>query len=340
MADNSTLLTRIVLRNDTSVNWSTLNPIPLKGEMCVEIDSGKFKFGDGMHAYNELEYGKGDEIDASELPIGKDLVFTTAFGKYQPDSSGSVTVPCKNWSFVELMQNAFSEEKQPSVTQPSISISCPQAKAYEVGTKVTPSYSTSFNKGKYQYGPDTAVTVASYAVSDGTNSLETASGSFPEITVADAINYKITVTAQHTAGAQPLTNLGNPASVQAIQAGSKSASSGAITGFRAMFAGSSTSAVELNSANIRGLEHNVGAPKNYDLNIIEGARQVIIALPEAKTLKAVKDVNAFGTDIVASFVKSSIAVEGVDGYTAANYNVYVYAPSTALGANTYNVEIA
>ena len=336
---NKELKARIALRNDTKENWTSVNPVLLKGEIGIETDTNQMKAGDGTTAWNNLEYLNGGEVDISSLVLGKDLVFTEPFGKYTPDSSGSVTIDSSEMSIIDLLESAFSEEKQPTVTQPSASISMPEAKSYEVGTKVTPKYTVSFNKGKYQYGPDTGVTATSYSVSDGTNTLTTATGSLPELTVADGMNYKLTATVAYGAGAQPVTNLGNPASVEGIKAGSTKATSGTITGYRAMFAGSKTAPIELNSANIRGLI-NVGAAKNYTLSVVEGAKQVVIALPADKTLKNVKDQNAFGTDIVASFIKSNVDVEGVGGYAVQSYNVYVYTPEAALGANKYDIVIA
>ena len=56
-------------------------------------------------------------------------------------------------------------------------------------------------------------------------------------------------------------------------------------------------------------------------------------------MKAVADVGAFGTDIVSSFVKSTVAVDGANAH-AKDYNVYVYTPAVELGANTYNVTLA
>ena len=331
------LKAKIILNNKTAVEFSTTNPVLLKGELGIEIDTGLMKVGDGVKAWNELDYT--NDVNVSDLPLGQEFKFTRAFGKYSPDASGSYTIDATEMSINDLLESAFADELQPAVTQPSVSITMSQAKAYEVGTKVTPSYTTSFNKGKYTYGPDTGVTVSNYSVSDGTNTVEGATGSFPELTVSDGANYKLTVTATHGAGATPLTNLGNTATVAGISAGTKTATSGTITGYRAMFAGSKTAPIELNSANIRGLT-NVGAAKNYNLSVVEGAKQVIIALPAGKTLKNVKDVNAFGTDIVASFVMSNVDVEGVGSYTAQSYNVYVYTPEAALGANTYEIVIA
>lgn len=339
MPTNSVLNAKIVLRNDTSINWRTINPILMKGEIGIEMDSRKMKAGDGMTAWNDLDYLAGDEISIEDLPLGKTFKFTKPFGKYVPGSSGNVEVDATEMSITDLLIDAYSEVIQPKITQPSCSINCPQAKAYEVGTKITPSYSVSFNKGSYTYGPDTGVTVVSYQVTDGTAEFTAATGSYPELTVSDGINYKLNVTVNYSNGAKPYDNLGGEATVEGIAAGSCKATSGAITGYRSMFVGSNTAALELNSANIRGLT-NVGAAKNYNLNVVEGARQVIIALPAGKTLKSVKDQNAFGTDIVASFVMSNVNVEGKDSYTAQSYNVYVYAPDAALSANVYEITIA
>lgn len=55
MAD-VTLNVRHVQRNDTYSNWQTKNPILLLGEIAYEIDTNKFKIGDGVAEYNSLPY--------------------------------------------------------------------------------------------------------------------------------------------------------------------------------------------------------------------------------------------------------------------------------------------
>lgn len=52
-------MTKIQLRRDTAVNWSTNNPTPSVGEPCFETDTGKLKIGDGITAYNSLPYQGG-----------------------------------------------------------------------------------------------------------------------------------------------------------------------------------------------------------------------------------------------------------------------------------------
>ena len=52
---------RIQLRNDTAENWTTKNPLLLKGEMGVEIDTRKIKIGNGTDRWTALEYSGVDE---------------------------------------------------------------------------------------------------------------------------------------------------------------------------------------------------------------------------------------------------------------------------------------
>lgn len=53
-------MTKIIQRHDTAANWSTINPVLALGEMGVETDTNKFKFGDGITSYNNLPYAAGE----------------------------------------------------------------------------------------------------------------------------------------------------------------------------------------------------------------------------------------------------------------------------------------
>lgn len=339
---------RLKMRSKPAAEWSEADVL-LKGELGFDTTNKLFKMGDGTTNWTALEafYDPSQitgNIDADTLFFTKDLVFTQAFGKYSPDSSGSVTIPTEtnDMSIQDLLESAFSEEKNPTVTQPSTSVSLTGAGAKEVGTEFTPNWSVGFNAGNYQYGPATGVTATAYAVTDtNSGSASTQTGSFTQFTVEDDTNYKVNVTTTHTAGAVPKTNLGNNYAAGQIQAGTKSASSGAVTGFRSMFAGAVVTPITIDSDGIRGLTGKKGQfAKTFSLTIPEGCKQVVIALPNGHTLTKVLDVGAFGTDIVGSFQLQTAQVEGLNGYTAAEYNVYVYAPDAALGSNTYNVTCA
>lgn len=82
------------------------------------------------------------------------------------------------------------------------------------------------------------------------------------------------------------------------------------------------------------------------MSVVEGAKQVVIAVPSGRKVTKVADEGAFGTDIVNNFTIETVSVGGADataenvGGYAKDYNVYVYAPAAALGANTYTVTVA
>jgi len=72
---------RIQLRNDSAYNWNLHNPIPMKGEMCVETDTGLFKFGDGVTRYKDLPYSASPSLKLTNPPSATDwdhLIGTTA----------------------------------------------------------------------------------------------------------------------------------------------------------------------------------------------------------------------------------------------------------------------
>ena len=53
---NKTINTRIALKVDTSTRWAQSTLVLLKGEMAIESDTRKFKFGDGTSLYSALPY--------------------------------------------------------------------------------------------------------------------------------------------------------------------------------------------------------------------------------------------------------------------------------------------
>lgn len=242
--------------------------------------------------------------------------------------------------------NNFIDEKNPTTTQPSVSLTFSQAKAYEVGTKVTPSYSASLSAGSYTYGPATGVTATAWSVKDTSgNTKTTASGSFPELTVTDGISYKITATATHGAGTVPVTNTGNDYTAGQIPAGSKSATSGAITGYRNTFYGTLTAKTDPTSSVIRGLTGKSGkslaAGNSFTITVPVGALRVMFAYPATlRDVNSVKDVNGMNAEIASGFTKSTVSVYGANSHTAISYKVYIMDFANANDkANKFTVTI-
>lgn len=355
MAD-ITLNTRIQLRNDTEANWLLVanTAIPLAGEICITNDGehkGQFKIGDGVTTWGALPYansGADIQVDASQVMFSQDLVFTEQFGKYVP-SGGKVTVPANGDSLLEVLLNAFATDSNPSITQPSVSISSSSFKAYEVGTNVTPSYTATLNPGSYQYGPATGITATSWSVVDNAaepNTLTTASGSFPQMQVADGTSYSITATASYGAGAIPNTALGQEYADGQIKAGSKSATKGTITGYRNGFYGTTTSQSSgtFESDNIRALTATnkaITAGTVINISIPVGAKSVIFAYPASvRDVNSVQDVNGLNAEVKTAFTQVLVNVAGANGYNPIEYKVYYTNYANANDTqNTYKVTI-
>ena len=59
------MATKIQLRRDTSANWEGTNPILAQGEPGVELDTKKMKVGNGIQAWNDLDYVAGGNEENS-----------------------------------------------------------------------------------------------------------------------------------------------------------------------------------------------------------------------------------------------------------------------------------
>lgn len=348
------LKTRIQLRHDTDANWQLVKDtlVPLIGEACLTTDGpdkGKVKYGDGESTWGQLEYSGGKdivEVDSSIVKFDDNFTFTYAFGKYTPGGDGSVNVPATGKTLDQLLLDAFAEEKNPTIVQPSVSVSSGEMKAYEAGTNVTPKYTATLNKGSYQYGPDTGITASSWNVQFNEELKTEASGTFSEIQVTDSTNLKITATATYADGAIPVTNLGSEYADGQIKAGSKANSTGAITGYRQIFYGINDSTDALTSAIIRSLTSSNKAAAAMTINSIkaqEGTKRIIIAVPQSSGLKvtAANITSSLNADVTSSYVKQSepVQVEGANGFTAVPYDVFVYQPASIDPTEDHKVVI-
>ena len=316
-----------------------------QGDVVIITDTNEIK---SSYQYNQGAWvALNGKVSADNVVLKHDITLAgnyTSIGNVNKGSNSAVsTLYATGKTLTAVLQDIFTQELQPTKTEPSVSLTMSQAGDHEVGTSVKPQYRTKLNAGSYTYGPETGITASAWEVTntDG-GSKDTASGSFDAITVGDNTNYTITAKATYGDGTSANTNLGNIAiPIVKISAGNKSKTSGAIKGYRKSFYGSLINAKDaLASSDIRALAGSgKSSVKSFSVTVVEGAKEVIIAVPTGLTLKSVEDTGAFGTDIVASFVKETVNVEGANSYTAKEYNVYVYKPATALGANTYKVTI-
>ena len=69
---------RILLRRDTSSNWTSGNAVLAVGEIGYETNTGKFKIGDGSTAWTSLGYSIASNLAASVLNDLSDVTITAA----------------------------------------------------------------------------------------------------------------------------------------------------------------------------------------------------------------------------------------------------------------------
>lgn len=83
---------RIQLRRGTSAQWVSSNPILAQGEMGLELDTGKFKFGDGSTPWILLNYPASqylmglNDVQAVSLDDGAVLVYDISINKWVPQT--------------------------------------------------------------------------------------------------------------------------------------------------------------------------------------------------------------------------------------------------------------
>lgn len=263
-------------------------------------------------------------------------------------------------SLTQFHQSIFTAKLQPeNPTQPSISgFSLSGVKAVEAGTKITATNWTqgNFNKGSYQYGPlDTGVVANSWSVSRVTNvpelNIEIATsniagsdnnggtgfiiGDQDGENVVNSLKYTMTV--NHSDGVVAYDNLGgNSNPEKKIIAGSKSVTTAAYTPYRNYFYGSTPTedliSTPVDSSYIRTLTKSNKAYTKGDImvNVKPGDTRVVIAcISTVPGVTRVINTSALNADVTGTFKKSTVKVEGAEGYTSVDYNVWTFEPAEA-----------
>lgn len=93
----SNVQTRIQLRHDTAANWTSVNPILAEGEVGIETDTRKQKFGDGTTAWNNLAYSvntiNNEAFDGQWENFAQNIIPTAVNVNGSTDLPYTVTVP-------------------------------------------------------------------------------------------------------------------------------------------------------------------------------------------------------------------------------------------------------
>lgn len=300
-------------------------------------------------------------VDADKVILRENITLAggyTQVGNLTKSQDGTATFQTKGKSVADILTEIFSKRLQPTITaQPSVTgFALNGAKAVEAGTQVAAaSYGTAeLNPGSYKYGPDTAVVASGWKVERITDKATTEVANAETASLAagsdsnggagfvigdaggDAVaSLKYKATATHGAGVTAKDNLGsdsNPA--VAIAAGTKSKETAAYTPFRNYFYGATAEKPTLNSDYIRSLTKSgkAYAAGTLTINVPVGAQRVAIAcIATAKGVTKVINETAMNADVTSTFVKSTVPVEGANGYSVKTYNVWIFEPAVAYG---------
>lgn len=121
-----TITGKILLRNDTAAKWTSENPVLSKGEIGIEIDTNKFKIGDGTKTWTQLSYA-GTVVAASSTNghITIDGTDTTVYtlptggssiGGVKTTSSGAGTVKINSAGTMQLNTSGATAGSYSKVT--------------------------------------------------------------------------------------------------------------------------------------------------------------------------------------------------------------------------------
>lgn len=323
-----------------------------KGDIFIMkrlIAEGKYSYTGYVYDGTNLVAMDGN-YSAENVYLADDITMAgnyTQVGNLTKTQTGTNTFSTKGKSVAEAFTEIFSKRLQPTITaQPAVSLTFSQAKAYEVGTVVTPTYSASLSAGSYTYGPATGITAQTWEVTNTAGgSATTATGTFDNVTVVDGISYTITAKATYNEGAVANDNLGSPSNpVIKIAAGSASKTSSAITGYRNTFYGTTTDKTALDSDTIRTLTKSGKALANgnkFTITIPVGAVRVVFAYPATlRDVTSVTDTNGLGAEVKSAFTMQKMVVKGAGSDAGIEYKVYTTEFAGPVEtANTYNVTI-
>ena len=359
--------------SDVITNYFTgeNKPTPKKGDVFVvtTVLSGV--------TYEQSAYGYTGEawvamtgnVVADKVIMRENITMAgnyTQVGNQTKTQNGTATFSTKGKSVADVLTDIFSKRLQPTITaQPSVaSFSLTGAAAVEAGTKLAAAtYSaSSLNAGSYTYGPATGVVATNWKVDRITNadttqvvSVAGASltggsdnnggtgfiiGDVGGDNVVSSLKYRVTAT--HGAGVTANDNLGSASSpVIAITAGSKTKDTAAYTPYRNYFYGTSATTPTVDSAYVRTLtkSNKAYAAGTITISVPAGTKRVCVAcLADKRGVTKVINETAMNADVTSTFVKSTVNVEGANGYTAKSYNVWVFEPAVAY-ENTATLKV-
>jgi len=311
---------------------------PFKGDFGIVKEKlspeGKYQYT--AYIYDGENWAAMDgNYDAENVYFQKDITITAPIGVQTIPSSGSKTLATTGKNLKQVFDMIVAEEKNPSTTQPTATLNSSNIGAKEVGTNIAIAYSFATNAGSYTYGPATGVTFSDYEATFNGETLTGATGTFASMQVIDDTNLSISGKCSSSEGAVPLTNLGNPYETGKIAAKNYTPSRGTLTGYRGWFYGyyngdnAIAAPASITSAQLRAFGTKTSFPTTMNTTKMQ---QMFFAAPKGKVSSVAISNAVNGAPLTVT--KGFASVEGANGYTAAEYDLFYVANAVAEGGDS------
>lgn len=247
-------------------------------------------------------------------------------------------------SLDDIIKKLLVKRIPAAYTKPTVSIACPKAGSYEVGTSVAVGVTGTFTQ------KDGGAVTKMQVIKNGTTpaALETTTSPIEyteTLSVPDG-NTTYKVTAEYAQGAIKQDNLGEDSPTGRIEAGSVTSSNVTITGFRKAFYGAGLGDPAIaTSDNIRALGHSTNAVKKgsiFSISVPEGQQFAVFAYPKSiGEVAQVMYVETNDTGASSKFTRSEVNVCGATAeQNAIAYYVYSYKMAVPASANmTFKVTL-
>lgn len=353
---SSTQIFEVVIQNNEShenaINTAVNNKELFAGDIAIVKD---LIFGDKYqytaYVYNGTVWTAMDgNYRADNVYFDEDFIFTKEIGTVKLNASGNKTVSAAGKNLQEFFAGLFAEEENPTTPSTTATLSSSNIGTKEVGTKIGIKYSFTTTSGSYAYGPsNNGVTWSDHKATFNGETLSGTSGTFTTVQVTDDTELSISGSVEQSAGAIPLTNLGNEYPDAQIQKKTWNLSKGTLKGFRGWFCGykngdnALSDPTAITGEEIRALMTTPLDGKWSTSMNISKMKQMYFAAPAGKGYKpSVKDAATTAPQTV--FGPITVYVKGANEYVTDDapngiaYDVwYVANADAAAGDATVNI---
>ena len=299
-------------------------------------------------------------IDADNIYFtfeGNAIRLTESFGQYKPDSvKGYVDVPLvdtkgNKYSVQDFFKNAYQVvNNEPQVTAPSASIELYKNSSSiatsnivaEVGSTPKIYFKIKYTDGNFQYTGDAKCEWGGGVVECQGKSIETVLDSVQSLTTGQIKPGENPVTLTYAYGESTTTAKNNldESTGQTISAKSNQTATATyyIQGNYYAYGGSSNNALSSDADTIKTLKSKGNSKaSSFQVAVDADTSYIMIAIPSDRKITKIEDKNAFGTDILNTFIKEEQTVSVTFGDYSQDYIIYKYSTTTKLKQNTLTV---